>query len=291
MGPASQPFAQYTDDWSGRSAALRDVAGRVVSVYPAAFALPVLLGVVLLVRDLRREPRRLVAGLVPLLVAVSFTLAFNCVARRADHRFVLPQAAMLAIYGGVGLDALADGARPWLVRWTARIAVGAAFCQGLFAALDVNANLLLDPRYDAEDWLRTHVHAGDALETYGLNVYLPRFPPAARVRRIGPEPLEGRGPLPGVEEVVAAYGDAPARAARLLVVPEAWAGRYLAQGLAGAGDAGDYFRSLRQGQVSGYRLAHTARWDHAWWPPLDIHASTSREVWIYERSELAEPKE
>ena len=288
LGPASQPFAEYTDDWSGRTQALTDVVRRFGSLYPAAFAVPVLLGGALLVRDLRSEPRRLLAGLLPLLVAVSFTLAFNCVARRTDHRFVLPQGAMLSIYGGVGLDALARGIRPWLARWTARIAVGAAFGQGVLAALDVDANLLLDPRYDAEGWLRTHVREGDAVETYGLNVYLPRFPPAARVRRVGPEPLLGRSPLPGVEEVVAAYGDAPARAARVLVVPEAWAGRYLSQGRAGEGDAGDYFRRLRQGQVGGYRLAYTARWDHAWWPPLDIHASTSREVWIYERSEGSE---
>jgi hypothetical protein len=303
-GPASQPFAQYTDDWPGRLAALSDTVARFTFSYPLAFAAPVLLGAGLLMRDRGHHPSRRVAGVLPLLAAVSFTLTFNCVARRADPRFFLPQAAMLAIYGGVGVDALVSAGGSALARWAGRAAAAAAFGQAAVGAVAVDANLVMDPRYDAERWLETHVRAGDAIETYGLNVYLPRFPPTASVRRVGPEPLVGRSPLPGVEEVVAGYGEPPARAARFLVVPEAWAGRYLAQRLdpAVAGsprappvvlspadrEAGAYFRALRRDGVGGYRLAHTARWQSRVWPRLDIHASTAREVWIYELADRAD---
>ncbi len=121
------------------------------------------------------------------------------------------------------------------------------------------------------------------------------------MRRVGPDPAEGRSPLPDVEEVVAKYDGATARAARVLVVPEAWAGRFLLQGQGGTGggrvlsgtqvestrdgDASGYFRRLLQGQVDAYRLVYTARPHDAWWTPIDIHASTSREVWIFERKE------
>jgi hypothetical protein len=299
-GPASQPFAPYTDDWPGRFAVLSDAAARWRSCYPAAFALPILVGTGLALRRGTHGPARRVAGLVPLLVALSFTAAFNCIARRTDHRFVLPQAVMCSVYGGIGLDALVDGARHAFARWSVRLGVAVAFGEALLGALDVNANLLLDPRYDAESWLRTHASPAEVVETYGLNVYLPRFPPGVPVRRIGPGPVQGRSPLPGVEEVVARYGDAGARAASFLVVPEAWARRHLAdpggQPVAGRvmpsteaesardADAGEYFRALLRGEVVGYRLAHTSRWASALWPPLDIHASTSREVWIYERT-------
>jgi hypothetical protein len=84
------------------------------------------------------------------------------------------------------------------------------------------------------------------------------------------------------------------------VVAEAWAGRYIADPSAASSagrvaarneldaacdaDACVFFRTLRDdpGRLR-YHLAFTARWDRPFWPPLDIHASTARTVWIYER--------
>lgn len=178
LGPASQAYAQYTDDWAGRWDVVRDLASRFGLFYPWAFLVLVGLGLVAVLDDDRRDRSRLVAGLLPLLVAVSFTLAFNCIARRTDHRFALPQTVLAGVYGGVGLDALVFRLRAPPARWLARLAAAAAFAVALFGAADVDANLLLDPRYDAEAWLRAHAAPSDTIETYGLNVYMPRFPPA-----------------------------------------------------------------------------------------------------------------
>jgi hypothetical protein len=298
LGPASQPFAEYTTDWAGRWAVLRDQAAAFRFFYPPAFAVLVLLGIVLLARDERHDRPRLAAAALPLLVAVSFTIAFDCVARRTDPRFVLPQSALAAVYGGVALDALLFRVRWSPARWLARLGVAAAFAVALFAAADVDAALLLDPRYDAEQWLREHARPGDTIETYGLNVYLPRFPPGVRVVRVGPEPPDRRSPLPGVEEVVDAYDRAPERGARTIVVSEAWVERYLVDlrdfptdgrrppqtQLASSSDVGAtaYFRALTDAGYGPYRFVYGAAWKSHFWPPLDIHASTAREIWIYE---------
>ncbi len=300
LGPASQAYAQYTNDWTGRWEVVRDLFGQFDHYYPPAFAVLVLLGLALLVRDDRRDPARLVAGLLPLLVIVSFTLAFNCLARRTEHRFALPQSVLAGVYGGVAVEAFVFRPRLRLARWLARLSVGAAFAVALFAAADVDANLLLDPRYDAEAWLRAHVGPGETIETYGLNVYMPRFPPGAHVIRVGPDSGDHRNPMPGVEETLAPYGDATARGASYIVVSQGWAWRYLLdpdEGLPQGhqlpptqreteSDAASsaYFRALTRSDYGTYKLVHVAGWKSHLWPPLAIHASTSREIWIYART-------
>jgi hypothetical protein len=298
-GPASQAYASYTNDWSGRWQVVRDLIGDFNLQYPLPFAVLVLVGLVVFVRDERRDAARLAAGFLPLLVIVSFTLAFNCVARRTDQRFALPQALLAGVYGGIGIDALVFRPRFAPARWLLRLCVGAAFAVALFAAVDVDANLLFDPRYDAEAWLRAHVGPNDTIETYGLNVYMPRFPPGAHVVRVGPETADHRNPMPGVEEVLAPYGDASSRGAMYIVVSAGWAWRYLLdpderQGkghqlpptqLETESDArsSGFFRALTRSEYAPYRLAYVARWKSRLWPAFAIHASTSREIWIYAR--------
>jgi hypothetical protein len=297
LGPASQAYAQYTDDWAGRWDVVRDLAGRFGLFYPWAFLVLVGLGLAALLRE--RDRSRWVAGLLPLLVAVSFTLAFNCIARRTDHRFGLPQTVLAGVYGGVGLDALVFRLRAPPARWLARLSAAAAFALALFGAADVDANLLLDPRYDAEAWLRTHVAPSDTLETYGLNVYMPRFPPGPHVLRVGPEPADHRSPMADVEEVYDDYDHASARGARYIVVSEGWVWRYLLdpdlsldrgrqlpptqRETSTDARAEAYFGRLVDGDYPPYRLAYAATWKSRVWPPLEIHASLSREIWIYER--------
>ncbi len=299
-GPASAPFSPYSAGAAGQRALLGDLAARFVSVYPLAFVVPVVAGLVAVAADRQRGSVRRLAGAMPVLVLASFTLTFNCVARRADHRFVLPQAAMLGVYGGIGADAILGAARGAVARRLAQVALIATLAWATYRAADVEANLLLDPRYDAEDWMRAHVAPGDRIETYGLNTYLPRMPAGAKVLRVGREPAASRSPMPGVEEVEGPFGGARARGARFLVVPEAWAGRYLVdpamslqegETLASSAkastrelDACRFFRALNdEPATQGYRLAHAARWSHPWWPALDLHASTARPVAIYER--------
>jgi hypothetical protein len=300
LGPASQGYAQYSNDWTGRWDVVRDEIAGFDVFYPRALALLAVLGLVLLVRDERRDRARLVAGLLPLAAAVSFTLTFNCVARRTDPRFAMPQAVLAAVYGGVAVDALVFRlSSAWQpARWLVRLAVAAAFAVALFGAADVDANLVLDPRYDAEAWLREHARPGDTIETYGLNVYMPRFPPGVRVTRVGPDASDHRNPMPGVEEVVDAYANASERGARFIVVSEGWAWRYLidphdfpAHGFqlaptqsATVNDASAtrYFHELTTSTHAPYRIVHVARWTSTTWPRIDLHASTSREIWIYE---------
>ena len=299
LGPASQAYAQYTDDWAGRAGVVRDLAARFGLFYPWPFAVLVALGLAMLLRDVRRDPVRAVAGLLPVLVMASFTLTFNCVARRTDHRFALPQTVLLAVYGGIALDRLCYRLRAAPARGLARLAAGCAFALALFDAADVDANLLLDPRYDAEAWLRAHVAPSDTVETYGLNVYMPRFPAGVRVTRVGPEPSDHRSPMPDVEEVLDDYDHAALRNPRYIVVSEGWVWRYLldpaepldrghqlppTQRETGTDARAErYFDQLVNGEYAPYRLVHVAGWKSRVWPRLEIHASTAREILIYGR--------
>jgi Dolichyl-phosphate-mannose-protein mannosyltransferase len=304
-GPASQPHAYYSADLAGRLRVLCDSATRFGQHYPWAFAPLVLLGIVRAAR-LRGEGRGegettragvRVAALVPLLAIVSFTLAFNCVARRVEHRFLMPQMVLWSVYAGLGLDALAAAGRPWRV--PARALAAAAFAWAVFRCADVDANLVLDPRYDAEAWLEEHVRAGDVVEVHGNTVYLPRLPAAAHVVHVGTDPVRGRNPILGAEEKEDALGNVAARAPRFIVVSNGYAQHFLDDGRfdpLGFGrirsakqvatgtdaDASTFFRQLLAGQL-GYARAHTSTWTSSFWPRLDIHGSVSEDVWIFEK--------
>lgn len=297
LGPASRDFAQYSSDAAGRAAVVTDLAGRFDQFYPMAFVALLAGGLVIAVR--RRETAA--AGLVPLLAAASFTLTFNMTALRSEHRFALPHMTLAAVYIGLGVDALVVDLRGRFARLTAQAALAVAFAVGIWNVLDVDANLVLDPRYDAEAWLAAHAAAGDTVEVHGLNVYLPRFPDTLRVTRVGPDPVDRRNPLPGVTELQDRYDDigAAARRPRWVVVCRAFAWRYLdnprdrnEHGLITPPtqvktetdpDGTQFFRELFYGN-RGYHVAHLAAWHSKLWPPVDIHASTSREVWIFERN-------
>jgi 4-amino-4-deoxy-L-arabinose transferase-like glycosyltransferase len=297
LGTASQDHAYYTNDWGGRALVLRDTALHFVRYYPALFAPFVAAGLALHVRAKQGGPR-LVAGLVPILAALSFTLTFNCTARRTEHRFLLPQMLLIAVYAGIALDAAFDALERRGKRWLAGAALAPLFAWALFLCLAVDVSLLFDPRYDAERWLREHVAPGDVIEVYGNNVYLPRFPPQARVARVDPSPADKRSPVPGIEEVVGEYADAPARRPRFIVVSQGWVWRYMLdlgplqtegrvltpqqRGFERDRASQSYFAALHRGEA-GYRRAFVSAFESAVWPAVDIHASTTREIRIFER--------
>ncbi|MBX3229820.1 MAG: hypothetical protein KIT84_05755 [Labilithrix sp.] len=299
-GSASQDYVEYTNDWPGRWGLLADAYHRFPRQMPkplGAFALAAAGWA--LARARRSRGPAVVAVAVPLLVLVSFTVAFNFVARRADARFLLPQALMLAPYGGLALAPLVFAAGRTR-RLVAQAVASAGLAGGLFTCIAVAANLHHDPRYDAEAWLRAHVAPGDTVEVYGKNVYLPRFTevPDARVQRVGPEPVAGRNPLPGVTEIEAPFEDAPARAPRFIVVPYAWVWRYLIrpddfylgagrqhaptqERDAAQGGAVGWFRQLRDDK-GPYRVAHVSDYDGSIFPIVHVHGTTGLPVWIYE---------
>ena len=294
LGPACSDHAEYVPSTAGRLALLWDMGKNTSTSFPRIF---VPLGALGLGWALGTTKEKRPAVLAPLFVALSFTICINATALRSEQRFIQPQLEVLGLYAGLALDTLLGapfrGALLWLVRATS----GVALAQALRLAASVDATLLLDPRYDAEAWLRSHVATGETIETYGLNVYLPRFPVGTRVERVGIEPIKGRSPLPGVEERVDEFANLPARRPEWIAVSRAWVSYFLedppydatpgrrvppAQFAAVGPKSRAYFRALLAGE-NGYRMAHTSAWSSKVWPAAHIHASTGETVWILER--------
>ncbi len=302
LGTGSQDHAYYAKTWDGRAHLLRDLGRHFDQFYPVVFAPLAALGVAVALRAPDRARR--VAGLVPLFAAVSFTIAFDMVARRTEVRFALPQSIMVGVYIGLAFDAL----QTWLAarfpasrRSTWGFAVGAAplLAMALFGCLAVDVAMLFDPRYDAEAWLGAHLRPGDHVEVYDNNVHLPRFPAQAVVERVDTTPVTSRNPLLNVREVEDRFSNVEARRPDFIVVSDFWANKYLVDpeflksigiipslaqvNLVKDSDSRTYFRALVDGALN-YRRAHLAVWASTFWPRVDIHASLAREVWIFERT-------
>jgi hypothetical protein len=299
-GTASRDHAYYAANWLGRRRVLEDTVLFFTHFYPVALAPFVVAGVYLHVTRKVRDRPRLVAGLLPLLAVVSFTLAFNCVARRTEHRFLLPQSVFVSVYAGLAFDLLtAPASRIRVVGWVAAVAIGG---RALFDCVAVDVALLRDPRYAVEAWLDAHVADGDSIEIYGNNVYLPRLPTKAKIDRVDTEPLRGRSPLPGVTELDEPFDQVDVRKPEWIVVSEAWTWRYLvAPPTDSKGPivvapiqaererdtaARRYFFTLFSG-TSAYDLAYKSVYDDSFWPRVDIHASTTRTIFVFHRR--AEP--
>ncbi|MBX3189770.1 MAG: glycosyltransferase family 39 protein [Labilithrix sp.] len=300
-GPASQDFAQYSRDWSGRLSTFQDAVAFLPHHYPT-FVAPVLVaGAIFAVARAKGNAR--IAALVPLLGALSFTLAFNCVARRVEERFMLPQMQLMAVYAGavgVVLERWAASARLLHRAGAAALRVYAVICVlgGVRLSTCVVLTMASDPRYDAERFVREHVRPEDVVEVYGSNVYLPRFPPTATVHRIDERPPAKRNPMPGLIEKQDRLGTIEARKPRWVIVSMGYAWRYLQEShgpedgrvlpaiqlatLADA-DARDHFRSLFH-QRAGYFIAHVSHYDGTkLLPARPMHASLAADVFIFER--------
>lgn len=303
-GPASQDFAQYSRDWPGRLAALKDASLFLPNHYPLVVVPLFVLGFLIAIH--RSAGRRKIDALVPALAVLSFTLTFNCVARRVEERFMLPQMQLLAVYGGGAIGIFLELASQatsstsarrtltWLIRVPALGCVAACFHMSIIML----ATMLFDARYDAEAYLREHVRPGEVIEVYGHNVYLPRFPEAAIVQRIDTRPVDGRNPMPNIEEKEALLSDVASRKPRWIVVSMGYAWRFLHHAYGDTGghlmpliqrmtlkdrDSTEYMRALFAGNA-GYKTAHIAH--YAGHPPLlpprPLHASLAVDVWIFE---------
>lgn len=303
-GPASQDFAQFANDTSGRLAAL----WAAITFLPHHHPLPVgalfVLGVFAAVVA-PRDQRTKVAAMVPLFAMLSFTLAFNCVARRVEERFMLPQMQLLSVYAGGALAfatervgrGLARGAKLGLARAVTLLG-GLTVLAGAHGSVVVIANMLGDSRYDAESFLRSIVAEGDVIEVYGGNVYLPRFPTNARVERVGHGSVTARNPLPGVLEVKGDLSAIEDRKPRFVVVSTGFAWRHLQSGqVAGHGwvlpesqrmsladaDATAHIRALFSG-TTAYAVRHVSTYQpRPLLPPRPLHASLACDVFVFER--------
>ena len=235
------------------------------------------------------------ATLVPVCVALSFSICFNVAALQSEERFTLPQMLMGAVFAGFGLDALWN--LPAVVRWPVRAGCVALLLLALVECIRVDATLLAEPRYDTEAFLAANARPTDTIETHGLNVYLPRFPPGPRVVRVGKTDPKRRGIIPGVEEVQAPLLDIEQRRPRYVIVSDCYVWRFLERddlGLstgyvvpstqrsdAADADATTFFRSLFQGELS-YRLVHESRirsFERSW-----LHSSLGCPMFTFERT-------
>lgn len=301
-GSASQDFATYSNDATGRWLVAIDTVKIWSRHYPPVLGALALAGLVDLVRALRRSRAQLLAGLVPLALALSFTLAFNMAARRVEERFTLPQVLAGAFYAGFALERVwsALGATAPSARWLGRAVAIALLGHGAWLAVRVDATMLQEPRYDAERWLREHARAGDTIETHGLNVYLARFPSgpgAPKVVRVDPSPTDERNPMPGIEEVRAELSAIGERRPRFVVVSECYVWRFMERDLGGTegrivpitqrrsasdADATTFFQGLFRGRL-GYHLASESRIRSETFPPYLLHASLGCPMFVFER--------
>jgi hypothetical protein len=298
-GPASGDYAEYQANWSGRLALLADMWANTPRYYPQAAILLAALGIGFVAARPRQEPGPLLAALLPLLAVLSFTLAFNFTALRTETRFLLPQSLFLAVYMGLAADRLVSLPQTWLRRGLQAALLGLA-AMAFLGCAGVCAAFIADPRYDAEGWLGAHVQQGDSIETYGLNAYLPRFPAAAAVSRVGLKPLKARNPLPHVREVVQPYDAVEKRRPRYIAVSGWWVRDYMEasaplprQGRilqkVRQADFRDraarrYFQALFAGKYR-YRLAHKSVYSLGIKPPLNAYESLAQAIYLFERVE------
>ena len=297
-GPASKDFEILSRDTRGRLLAFADSFLYFRRHYPPLVAALVLAGVPAAFARARRMGRTaLAAVLVPVFVAVSFSICFNVAALRAEERFTLPQMLMAAVFAGFGIDALWS-LRPGAGRWIARLATSALIVLALVECIRVDATLLAEPRYDTEAFLAANAGPADTIETHGLSVYQPRFPHGPRVVRVGKTDPKRRGIIPGVEEVRAPLGDIEQRRPRFIVVSECYVWRFLERNDLGSrtghvvpatqrADAADpdatgFFRGLFHGDLP-YRLVHESRiraFERSW-----MHSSLGCPMFTFERTE------
>lgn len=317
-GSASQDFAQYSKDASGRWLALVDTVRAFQLHYPPLLGAFVVLGFVrALVLARRRGGRAVVVALLPLFLALSFTLCFNLVARRVEERFTLPQVLFTSVYAGLGVEALWSLGGHVAARWgvgggaaralglLTRIAAVASLLPALWRAMAVDASLVDEPRYGTETFLEEHVKEGDTIEVHGLNTYLPRFPARARVARVGPTPTSARGPLPGVTEVQAPLLDVRARDPKWIVACGCYTWRFFerpdvdfdarsgrvvpsTQRADNADPDGTaFFRGLFAMRL-GYHLVHdTADVPPSIFPLVKLHASLGCRTFTFLRDDAA----
>ena len=296
-GPASKDFEILSRDTHGRLLAFADSFLYFRRHYPPPLAVLVLAGLPVAFAHARRAGRAaLAAALVPVFVALSFSICFNVAALRAEERFTLPQMLMAAVFAGFGIDALWN-LRAGAARWASRAACAALLLLALIECIRVDATLLAEPRYDTEAFLATNATPADTIETHGLNVYLPRFPAGPRVVRVGKNDPKRRGIIPGVEEVKAPLGDIEQRRPRFVVVSECYVWRFLERNDlesrtghvvpatqradAADPDATGFFRGLFRGDLQ-YHLVHEARiraFERSW-----MHSSLGCPMYTFERT-------
>jgi hypothetical protein len=301
-GSASQDHAIFTNNLEGFVRFVREHIFGFDRFFAGQWLLAFgLLGVVWLrVLASNAAKRHQLATWLPLLMALSFSLAFDWAARRNEHRFVLLQSLLLGGYAAIGFTRVWHGltARPWGT-WVCRIGLVLVIAAAARNTLAIPSVLRGDPRYEAERFLEANVAGGDTVVAWGTNAYLPRMDSIAQrahVLRGLHSPIAKRSQLPNVTEVEN-FGDTIARAnAEFLVLPEAWAdpilsshvdfgpGRNRTQADADAArGVYEVLMALREGRHPKYVQIATFKYQSTWFSNPYIHAATGHEMWVFKR--------
>ena len=111
--------------------------------------------------------------IVLLAPVVSYYLAFINVILYNYDRFVIPVCLILAIFGGLCLDALLRS-MPRAPRWSAAL-IAAVFAYSLLYSATVDAMMLRDSRRVAERWMKAHMTKGELVGVSGPSELLPRL--------------------------------------------------------------------------------------------------------------------
>ncbi|HEU5075092.1 MAG TPA: hypothetical protein VFU02_12970 [Polyangiaceae bacterium] len=243
--------------------------------------------------------------LLPLCAGLSSLVGFALVVGRDAHRFVLPLGFWLACYAGAAAGALLERLRSsW--RRAAFVLVSVLTGFGISQSLELVVTQWCDPRKDVERFLQAQP-PGTRVETYGLGVYLPRFDVSSTspytVTHLRAEKKDRPPLIPGLQAAVDSYANVHTRAPDILVIPEAFADRFLerSQGkhrterkaiekYTRAAGALEFFRRAAKNDLPGYRRVPVGNVVlPAWYAKLGgravpVHGSTARSVWVLTRS-------
>jgi len=132
-------------------------------------------GILIAVIQNRKNSRQLLLSLVFFIASLSFYLFFVQIIRQSNVRFIMPISLFLTVYGGYAIDRGIAASRG-LFKVAFIIIVTASMAYGFYLTIHVNANLLFDTRYRAEEWMQQHMQKDDTIEYYAYEHYLPRFP-------------------------------------------------------------------------------------------------------------------
>jgi 4-amino-4-deoxy-L-arabinose transferase-like glycosyltransferase len=164
---AAGAYRVFEPTLEGRVALLRLTVRLIVESLGWPFFIVAVIGIgVALMNSLHRRT----AVWLGIVVAAYYVGLINVVLYNYD-RFVLPICVVLAMFGGLSLDAfLADVRenRRWRVA-----AVAAAFAYGVLYAGTVDVLMIRDSRYTVGTWMASHLDRNDVVGVTGLYEYLP----------------------------------------------------------------------------------------------------------------------
>jgi len=183
-GEGGQRSISYTLGPAGVFALFKDTCARMIH---DTQGLPLFFinsaGMILFIIMYRKDRKNLLLNSIMIVASLSYYIFFVQLIRQSNVRFSLPQSVFLSVYGGyllALLHGLAEGR--WKIAFAGMLVLISVF--SLSITLPVNANMMCDTRYRAEEWMNNNIPEGAVIEYYSYLHYLPRFPAGTNPYRI-----------------------------------------------------------------------------------------------------------